>query len=214
MGQGKQPNHGAARQARRPGSEQRILVVADRDFGELIFHQQLPHAGVLFFQARDNTRALAFSGNAALGVSGTVYAPKALVALSGNAVSKTTWVVDSLTIPGHGSSKINAAYALGGPKLSVKTIKALLNIRINHVVNVNFGGFRRAVNRLGCVYADIDRKYFNDNHPPAGGGPNYAVIDIEAGYQKLCGQDALDYVRYRHFDTDLVRAARQQEIRP
>jgi LCP family protein required for cell wall assembly len=110
------------------------------------------------------------------------------------------------------TDKINAAYALGGPKLSVKTIKKLLNLRINHVVNVNFGGFRRAVNRLGCVYADVDRRYFNDNHPPNGGGPNYATIDIKAGYQKLCGQDALDYVRYRHFDTDLVRAARQQDF--
>lgn len=115
-------------------------------------------------------------------------------------------------IPGHGSDKINAAYALGGPKLSVKTLRALLHIPINHVVNVNFGGFRRAVNRLGCVYADVDRHYFNDNNPPAGGGPDYATIDVEAGYQKLCGQDALDYVRYRHFDTDLVRAARQQDF--
>ena len=47
------------------------------------------------------------------------------------------------------TDKINAAYALGGPRLSVKTIKKLLNVRINHVVNVNFGGFRRAVNRPG-----------------------------------------------------------------
>jgi LCP family protein required for cell wall assembly len=115
-------------------------------------------------------------------------------------------------IPGFGSDKINAAYALGGPKLSVKTLRSLLHIPINHVVNVNFGGFRRAVNRLGCVYADVDRHYFNDNNPPAGGGPDYAVIDVSAGYQKLCGQDALDYVRYRHFDTDLVRAARQQDF--
>ena len=110
------------------------------------------------------------------------------------------------------TDKINAAYALGGPKLAVKTIKKLLGIPINHVVNVNFGGFRRAVNRLGCVYADVDRKYFNDNNPPAGGGPRYAVIDIEAGYQKLCGQDALDYVRFRHLDSDFVRAARQQDF--
>src|SRR3954468_1479023 len=108
--------------------------------------------------------------------------------------------------------KINAAYALGGPKLSVQTVKDLLGIPINHVVNVNFGGFRRAVNRLGCVYTDVDRKYFNDNNPPFGGGPDYAVIDVKAGYQKLCGQDALDFVRYRHFDTDLVRAARQQQF--
>jgi polyisoprenyl-teichoic acid--peptidoglycan teichoic acid transferase len=115
-------------------------------------------------------------------------------------------------IPGHGFDKINAAYAIGGPTLSVKTIRTLLKIPINHVVNVNFGGFRRAVDRLGCVYTDVDRRYFNDNHPPFGGGGDYATIDIKAGYQKLCGQDALDFVRYRHFDTDLVRAARQQQF--
>ena len=116
------------------------------------------------------------------------------------------------TIPGHGTDKINAAYAIGGPTLAVKTIRALLGIPINHVVNVNFGGFRRAVDRLGCVYTDVDRRYFNDNSPPFGGGGNYATIDVKAGYQKLCGQDALDFVRYRHFDTDLVRAARQQQF--
>ncbi|MET0600570.1 MAG: LCP family protein [Baekduia sp.] len=115
-------------------------------------------------------------------------------------------------IPGHGTDKINAAYAIGGPTLSVKTIRSLLKIPINHVVNVNFGGFRRAVDRLGCVYTDVDRRYFNDNRPPFGGGGNYATIDVKAGYQKLCGQDALDFVRYRHFDTDLVRAARQQQF--
>jgi LCP family protein required for cell wall assembly len=115
-------------------------------------------------------------------------------------------------IPGHGPDKINAAYAIGGPRLTVRTVRALLGIPINHVVNVNFGGFQRAVNRLGCVYADIDRRYFNDNSPPYGGGPNYATIDVKAGYQQLCGQDALDFVRYRHFDSDLVRGARQQEF--
>jgi LCP family protein required for cell wall assembly len=115
-------------------------------------------------------------------------------------------------IPGHGTDKINAAYAIGGPTLSVKTIHNLLHIPITHVVNVNFGGFRRAVDRLGCVYTDVDRRYFNDNSPPFGGGGDYAAIDLKAGYQKLCGQDALDFVRYRHFDTDLVRAARQQQF--
>jgi LCP family protein required for cell wall assembly len=117
-----------------------------------------------------------------------------------------------VSIPGHGTDKINAAYAIGGPALSVRTIKGLLHIPITHVVNINFGGFRRAVDRLGCVYTDVDRRYFNDNSPPFGGGANYATIDVKAGYQKLCGQDALDFVRYRHFDTDLVRAARQQQF--
>jgi len=117
-----------------------------------------------------------------------------------------------VSIPGHGEDKINAAYAIGGPSLSVKTVRSLLHIPINHVVNVNFGGFRHAVDRLKCVYVDVDRKYFNDNNPPFGGGGDYATINVKAGYQRLCGQDALDYVRYRHFDSDLVRAARQQDF--
>jgi LCP family protein required for cell wall assembly len=117
-----------------------------------------------------------------------------------------------VTIPGHGEDKINAAYAIGGPSLAVKTVRALLHIPINHVVNVNFGGFKQAVARLGCVYVDVDRHYFNDNNPPYGGGGDYATIDVRAGYQRLCGKQALDYVRYRHFDSDLVRAARQQDF--
>ena len=111
-------------------------------------------------------------------------------------------------IPGYGTDKINAAYAEGGPRLAVRTVKALLGVGISHVVNVNFGGFQRAVNRLGCVYVDIDRRYFNDNGGPGG----YATIDLKPGYQRLCGKDSLDFVRYRHTDDDFVRASRQQEF--
>ena len=109
-------------------------------------------------------------------------------------------------IPGYGEDKINAAYAEGGPKLTVRTVKRLLGIPISHVVNVNFNGFQRAVNRLGCVYVDVDRRYFNAHGGPGG----YATIDLKPGYQKLCGKNSLDYVRYRHTDDDFVRAARQQ----
>ncbi|MEY2442741.1 MAG: polyisoprenyl-teichoic acid--peptidoglycan teichoic acid transferase [bacterium] len=112
-------------------------------------------------------------------------------------------------VPGHGKRKINEAYHLGGPKLTIQTVRELLNIDINHVINVNFGGFRRAINRLGCVYIDVDRRYFNDNSGP---GENYATIDLKAGYQKLCGAKALDFVRFRHEDSDFVRAARQQSF--
>jgi LCP family protein required for cell wall assembly len=114
-------------------------------------------------------------------------------------------------IPGQGTQKINAAYAAGGPALAVKTVKNLLHIPISHVVNVNFGGFRRAVDRLGCVFVDVDRRYYHSN---AGLAPSqqYAEINIPAGYQKLCGQKALDYVRYRHEDSDFVRSARQQDF--
>ena len=109
--------------------------------------------------------------------------------------------------------KINAAYENGGERLAVKTVKELLSVggrdfKINHVVTVDFGGFQRAIDYIGCVYTDIDRDYFNDNTGPGG----YAAIDIDPGYQKLCGKDALAYVRYRHNDNDLVRAARQQDF--
>ena len=115
-------------------------------------------------------------------------------------------------IPGHGRDKLNAAFAIGEDALTLKTIRGLLGIPIHHYVRVTFWGFKQAVDRLGCVYVDIDRKYFNDNNPPNGGGGAYAAIDVPAGYQRLCGQRALDYVRYRHLDSDLVRAARQQSF--
>lgn len=117
-----------------------------------------------------------------------------------------------VNIPGHGRQKLNAAFAFGEDRLTLRTVRNLLKIPIHHYVRVTFWGFRGAVDRLGCVYVDVDHKYFNDNHPPAGGPPPYAAIDVGAGYQKLCGADALDYVRYRHLDNDLIRAARQQSF--
>jgi len=112
-------------------------------------------------------------------------------------------------IPGHGTDKLNAAYSYGGPKLLVTTVKQITGLPINHVINVDFRGFKEAVDQIGCVYTDVDRKYFNDNSNP---NDQYATIKIFPGYQKLCGHDALDYVRYRHTDTDIVRAARQQDF--
>jgi polyisoprenyl-teichoic acid--peptidoglycan teichoic acid transferase len=114
-------------------------------------------------------------------------------------------------IPGHGADKLNVAYTLGGPKLSIKTVKHLTGLAINHYVDVSFHGFAEGVNALGCVYVDIDRRYFNDNSG-LGYGANYAVINVKPGYQKMCGQKALEYVRYRHTDNDIVRGARQQDF--
>jgi LCP family protein required for cell wall assembly len=108
-------------------------------------------------------------------------------------------------IPGHGVDKINASYELGGPALTLRTVKRLTGLPINHVINVTFKGFWRAVNAIGCVYTDIDRDYFNDS-------AEFTFIDIDPGYQRLCARQALQYVRFRHYDTDLVRSARQQDF--
>jgi LCP family protein required for cell wall assembly len=114
-------------------------------------------------------------------------------------------------IPGHGTDKLNVAYTLGGPKLSIRTVKNTTGLAINHYVDVSFHGFAEGVNALGCVYVDIDRRYFNNN-AGLGFGQNYAVINVKPGYQKMCGQRALEYVRYRHTDNDIVRGARQQDF--
>jgi LCP family protein required for cell wall assembly len=112
-------------------------------------------------------------------------------------------------IPGHGTDKLNAAFSYGGAPLLTRTVKQITGLRINHVINVDFHGFKDAVDQIGCVYTDVDRKYFNDNSNP---NDQYATIKVFPGYQKLCGKNALDYVRYRHTDTDIVRAARQQDF--
>jgi LCP family protein required for cell wall assembly len=116
--------------------------------------------------------------------------------------------------PDHGRptvQKINASYTIGGAKLAVKTIKQVLGIQINHVIDINFGGFKELVNYLGCIYVQVDRRYYHSNIGLAA-NQTYDEIDIQPGYQKLCGDDALHYVRYRHADTDLVRSARQQDF--
>ena len=111
-----------------------------------------------------------------------------------------------VNIPGYGVGKFNEAFADGGPDKTLEVVRQLTGLKINHVVNIDFRGFADAVDAIGCVYIDVDRHYYI---PPDTG---VAEIDIEAGYQRMCGYNALQYVRFRHFDNDLVRAARQQDF--
>jgi len=112
-------------------------------------------------------------------------------------------------IPGVGTDKFTSAFAYGGPKLTLQVVKELTGLPINHVVNVDYLGFVRAVYAIGCVYVDIDRRYYHSN---AESVEQYAEINVQPGYQLMCGKRALEYVRFRHTDTDLVRAARQQDF--
>jgi len=114
-------------------------------------------------------------------------------------------------IPGVGEEKFNGAYSFGGPKLTVQVVKELTGLEINHIVNIDFLGFVRAVDAIGCVYTDVDHRYYHSNVgvPPE---EQYSEINIQPGYQKLCGKKALQYVRFRHTDTDIVRSARQQSF--
>ena len=110
--------------------------------------------------------------------------------------------------PGKASyvDKINSAYAACGPKGALATVSSLTGLPINYIITVNFRGFRLLVDKLDGVWMDIDRRYFNDRGGPSG----YAKINLQPGYQRLNGTRALDFVRFRHTDSDIYRNARQQ----
>ena len=106
-------------------------------------------------------------------------------------------------------ARINEAYLSCGTRGVLETVRRLTKLPINYLITVDFRGFKKMVAQVGGVWMDVDRRYFNDNSQ---GGPTYPTIDLQPGYQKLQGQDALDYARYRHFDNDFFRSARQQRF--
>jgi LCP family protein required for cell wall assembly len=106
--------------------------------------------------------------------------------------------------------RINSAYARCGAKGSLLTVRHLTGVPINYLIAVNFHGFKQVVDRMGGIYLDIDRRYYNKNDGSA--ATNYSNIDLQPGYQKLDGANALAFVRFRHTDDDFHRLARQQEF--
>ena len=106
-------------------------------------------------------------------------------------------------------NRINVAYTMGGIQLMTETIKRVLGVSVNHVFVVTFPKFQRAVNEMGCVYMTVDRRYHHVNEP---GGEQYFEINLEPGYQRMCGQQALEFVANRHEDTSLTRDARDQRF--
>jgi LCP family protein required for cell wall assembly len=107
----------------------------------------------------------------------------------------------------YADQKFNSAYSVGRDDLVKKVVLATLpGITINHVIDFNFASFLGLVDAIGCVYVDVDQRYYNP------GDDSYSPINIEPGYQRLCSNQALSYVRYRHTDSDFVRVARQQDF--
>jgi len=107
------------------------------------------------------------------------------------------------------STRLNAALTYGGIALLVSTIKQVTGLSINHVVVIDFNQFKTAVDDIGCVYSTVDRRYYHVNTPYS---EQYQEINLQPGYQKLCGTQALQFVSYRHGDTSLVRDARDQDF--
>ncbi len=117
-------------------------------------------------------------------------------------------------IPGHGTQKINAAYAFGGPDLLVDTVAQATGIRANHYLEVEFGGFAGIIDALGGIELDI----------PYPARDLKSGLEIEAGRQTVDGATALAFARSRSYEElrdgewvaqgggDIARGARQREV--
>lgn len=108
-------------------------------------------------------------------------------------------------IPGHGTNKINAAFAFGGPKLLVQTVEQNTGVRIDHYVEIGFGGFVRAIDAVGGIEI-CPKEPLKDKD---------ANLNIEAGCQEVDGATALGYSRSRKAFPglgDVQRAANQRGV--
>lgn len=107
-------------------------------------------------------------------------------------------------IPGYGYNKVNAAYALGGAKLSRQVVESLLGLEIPYYVATDFNGFKDIIDTLGGVTIDVEQRMY---YPDEG-------INLRPGkQQRLNGEDALGFVRYRHLPLgDIDRVENQKKF--
>jgi LCP family protein required for cell wall assembly len=107
-------------------------------------------------------------------------------------------------IPGHGSNKINAALAFGGPKLLVQTVESVTGLKIDHYMGIGFGGLADVVSAVGGVQICVKTAIQPDSYSGFKG--------MAAGCHNLSGPQAIAFVRDRHsFATsDLQRIADQR----
>ena len=117
-------------------------------------------------------------------------------------------------IPGHGRTKINAAYAYGGPALAIRTVEQFTGLKINHLILVNFVNFPKFIDALGGIDVQTGRICSDISGGTKNGG--YSLY-LKPGNNHLNGQQALTLARTREnkcnpAENDLTRVKRQQEI--
>ncbi len=117
-------------------------------------------------------------------------------------------------IPGHGTAKINAGFAIGGPALAIKTVEQFTGIKINHVIVVNLARFPPFIDSIGGIDVKTDHVCANLFGGPKVGGFR---LDLSAGVHHLSGFQALLYARVREnpcnpASSDLTRVQHQQDI--
>ncbi len=110
-----------------------------------------------------------------------------------------------VAIPEHGTNKINAAFAYGGPRLLVRTVEQNTGVKIDHYVEIGFGGFVNSVDAVGGIEICPTRRMVDPR----------ANLNIKKGCQHVNGVTALGYARSRHTDPalgDITRAQHQREV--
>jgi len=105
-------------------------------------------------------------------------------------------------IPGHGYNKLNAAYALGGPKLLLQTVQNVTGLPVSHYMGIGFGGLVSVVNDVGGVRMCLPAPM---KDPKAG-------LNLKAGCQTLNGDQALGFVRTRNFAISDLQREQDQRI--
>ncbi|NOU97447.1 hypothetical protein GC093_30110 [Paenibacillus sp. LMG 31456] len=112
-------------------------------------------------------------------------------------------------IPGSGEDRINAALALGGPNLAMKTVGDLLGIPVQYYVYTDFKGFMALVDAIDGIDIDVEK---NMKYSDSEDGHEYD-INLKKGMQHLDGKLALQYVRFRHDAlSDFARTERQRNF--
>jgi LCP family protein required for cell wall assembly len=117
-------------------------------------------------------------------------------------------------IPGHGAQKINAAYAIGGPPLVVKTVENYLDnrLKINHLSEIDFENFPKFIDAMGGITVTAKHRICS---PPFDNF--WKGLHFHRGQNKLNGTRALGFSRVRKnkcapSETDIERGERQQEV--
>lgn len=109
-------------------------------------------------------------------------------------------------IEGHGWNRLNAAYALGGPGLSINTVNEAFDLDIQRYVKLDFFAIRGIIDELGGVNVKLtqaEAAYLRSE------GLN---VSKGAGVKSLGGDAALAYVRLRKLDGDFQRTQRQRNV--
>jgi polyisoprenyl-teichoic acid--peptidoglycan teichoic acid transferase len=123
-------------------------------------------------------------------------------------------------IPGHGTSKINAAMQIGGAGLTVKTVRVLTGLPVNHVVVVDFSQFEDLIDKIGGITIDVPERIvskFDCPYPTEERCARWDGWRFAKGKQHMDGHRALIYARVRKnklnpADTDFSRAEHNQQV--